>query len=68
MLALTLSIPLWMILSIACWAVAIAVMIKDARSSSGGFIPPPPMLGCGALLLAMVATLALALVHAWGWL
>lgn len=62
------SVPLWAVIVLACWAAALVIFVRDERASGHGMIPSPPMLGCAALLLAVIATLAVLLVHAWGWL
>jgi hypothetical protein len=58
-----LSIPLWVLLIAVVWALAIVNVKIDMESGGYG----EGLAGCLGLLVAVIATLAVLLAHAWGW-
>lgn len=74
---MTFTVPLWAVLVAAVWTVAFVVTWRVAARASRGLdcfgYPAGLDLADGLLVgtlwaCAVIATLALALAHAWGWL
>lgn len=65
---MSIHVPLWLVLVVAILAISIVVAVRDFRNCEGGHFPAFPALGCGALLLGAIGSLAVLLAHAWGWL